>query len=164
MDLSNPRRRYVALPFGAPPTSGVPVATAELVDELGMSEEVAVSALRELVTGGRIRVVANGDIVGSTGLGVVPAAIVFASRSDGFGPGALGILGALGVAGDVHSRDPLSGETIELSFAGGDPEPIRVVLFRAPDEGYLSKHDEYCPLINLFHDDAAAWASQNRER
>ena len=42
---------------------------------------------------------------------------------------------------------------------GGAPEAGPAAVFRAQDEGmYSSIRDEYCPLTNLFADEASAWA------
>lgn len=146
---------------------GAPVVPAEVLAELDISDKEGEPALRDLEAGGRIRLAENGDIVGSAGLSVVPSRHRLRIEKRWLWTwcawDAVGILGALRASGAVRSRDPLGGEPIEVIFSGGVPEPNEAVVFRAVDEGYLSKHDEYCPLTNLFHDGTAApaWADKN---
>ena len=132
---------------------GALVVPAEVLEELGVSDKDGKSALRDLEAGGRIRLDENGDIVGSAGLSVVPSRHRLRIEKRWFWTwcawDAAGILGALRASSAVRSRDPLGGEPIEVIFSGGVPEPNEAVVFRAVDDGYLSKHDEYCPLTNL---------------
>jgi hypothetical protein len=147
---------------------GEPIAPSELGLEGDLSHDAVSTAVAQLAAAGRIEVAGSGTIVGSAGLSVVPSRHQLRILDRWFWTwcawDAVGILGALRASGAIRSPDPLSAAVIELTFARGEPEPSPAVVFRARDEGlYSSIRDEYCPLTNLFADEAGAkaWSRTN---
>lgn len=147
--------------------TGTPVAPEQLADDLGTTDVRTV--VDELAGQGRIRLDAEGRIVGSAGLSVRPDRHKIDLDGRRFWTWCaydyLGIFAALGASGEARSASP-DGQHYQIRFDAGQPEPAPVVLF-LPDDDYAacctSMYEQWCPNSNMFGDTAAAtsWASEH---
>ncbi len=128
--------------------------------------------MAELEKGGRIRLDAEGRVMGAVGLSVEPDRHRI-DLDDGrtfwtwCAWDLLGIFGALHVDGVGRSTSPWSGASLEVRFRHGRPEPGSLVVFR-PDDACRDRcrnlYLEWCSNINLFesHEAAEAWSERER--
>ena len=146
---------------------GRPVDPGELAAVLRRDPADVTTALGRLARAGRLRRNPAGQVVGSHGLSILPTrhelVIDGTRRWTWCAWDAVGILGALGASGQVHSTSPQSGAPIELTFDPGRAPASDVVVFLAADETRDSVVDNWCPLVNFFEHAkaAAAWASSH---
>ncbi|HZU17239.1 MAG TPA: organomercurial lyase [Candidatus Dormibacteraeota bacterium] len=121
-------------------------------------------------TQGRMRLDAEGRVIGAAGLSVEPDRhrVEIAGRSfwTWCAWDLLGICGALRADGVSRSISPWSGTPLEVRFRHGRPEPSPLVVFR-PDDGYRERcqdlYREWCSNSNLFEGREAAEAWSERE-
>jgi len=146
------------------------IAPATLVEVTGIKPERLAVVLDQLDSAGRIRRDADGHVVGSAGLSVVPDRHQIELDGRRFWTWCaydiLGIFGALGASGIALSASPLGGQPIEVDFVRGLPQRDDVVLFRPAadlEDGCENVYGEWCPNSNLFatHELAEDWAKQH---
>ncbi|MEW9548339.1 organomercurial lyase [Nonomuraea sp. NPDC050783] len=147
-----------------------PVPPRRLAAELGEETETVVADLDLLDRAGRIRRTADGDVLASLGLTLVPTrhriAAGPAERHTWCALDALGILGALATDGWIESEAPGAGGRMRIDVRGGVPvgHPAAYVLFVAEQAPVASVVDQWCPLVNFFTDaeSARSWAASAR--
>ena len=146
------------------------VAPATVAELTGIKPERLAAVLDQLDAGGRIRRDANGYVVGSAGLSVVPDRheINLEGRRlwTWCAYDILGIFGALRASGRALSPSPFGGPAIEVVFVRGLPQRDDVVLFRPAADleiGCDNVYADWCPHSNLFatHELAEDWAQQH---
>jgi hypothetical protein len=146
------------------------IATATLAEVTGIKPERLAAVLDQLDAAGRIRRGADGHVVGSAGLSVVPDRHQMELEDKRFWTWCaydiLGIYGALSASGRAVSSSPLGGQPIEVDFVQGLPQRDDVVLFRPAadlEDGCENVYAEWCPNSNLFatHDLAEGWAKEH---
>jgi alkylmercury lyase-like protein len=148
--------------------TGRPVSPVEIAAELNAAPSVAVAELGRLDAAGRIRLSAQGYVVGSAGLSVVPAAHDLWLGSRRFWTWCaydiVGIVGTLEADARSLSRSPASGLEIELQFAAGRAPAGPVVLFLPDDRGSVRTIDDWCANANFFENRevAFAWSAQRK--
>jgi hypothetical protein len=148
--------------FGLLLKSGEPVDRAEWAE----ASDIDVSTLDEILqrrdVAGRIRMDSAGCLVGIAGLSVVPTSheieVDGVVRWTWCALDAVGILGALAANGAIVSREPGSGRSIRIGFAGGVPESDAALFILGGYDGG-SVVEDWCPMVNFFanSDDARAW-------
>ena len=164
MEVQDLDRLVEAVAFRELLSTRAPVAPATLVAAIGMDEATVGRTIAAVADAGHLRLSADGDVVGSAGLSVVPSRHLLTVEGERYWTwcawDAVGILAALGASGLVQSRDPQSGRPVEVAFHDGQPGPTPAVIFMVDLPTYSSAHDEWCPLVNLFESDATAgdWA------
>jgi len=142
--------------------TGLPVEKDDWAASAGLSR----AELDDLLTGdgvkGRVQFNDEGLLVGVAGLTVEPSAhkidVGGVTRYTWCALDAVGILGALGVDGSVHSTDPGTGDPIDISFIDGTPDgDATLFILGGYDGGNVVS--EWCPLVNFFasEDDATSW-------
>ena len=145
---------------------GTPVTVEELVDAVGAGARSVRSAMDESVRHGSARVDAEGRLVGTCGLSVVPHRHEILVGERRFWTwcayDAVGILGALRADGLIRTSDPESGQRIEIAFTRGRTAEGSAVLFVPDFPSSSSVIDEWCPNANLFESEAnaRAWAGR----
>lgn len=147
-----------------------PLTAAELADDLDHTEPAVRTAIHNLSQQGRVRLDADGRVIGSAGLSIHPDRHQIDLDGRRFWTWCaydiLGIFAALRATGHAHSTSPDSGEPLQIRFRDGQPEPAPLVLF-LPDDDYAAcrtnTYDQWCPNSNLFRTAAAAtaWASEH---
>jgi alkylmercury lyase len=142
---------------------GAPARVSELAADLGRPAEEIVAAVEGLNNEGRIRLDREGRVVGAAGLSIGPDRhrIDIGDRTfwTWCAYDVLGIFGALRASGAAHSTSPHSGESLEVHFRHGRPEPTTLVVFR-PDDAFKSccanVYEQWCPNSNFFESRQAA--------
>jgi alkylmercury lyase len=151
-------------------TRAEPIAPATLAGVTGIKPERLALVLDQLDARGRIRRDADGGVVGSAGLSVVPDRHEILLAGNRFWTWCaydiLGIFGALRASGHALSPSPPGGEPIEVVFVRDLPQQDDVVLFRPNadlEDGCANVYADWCPNSNLFatHELADAWAKQH---
>jgi alkylmercury lyase len=151
-------------------TTSAAVAPATLAEFTGIKPERLAVVLDQLNAAGRIRRDADGHVVGSAGLSVVPERHEVELEGRRFWTWCaydiLGIFGALSASGRASSPSPLGGQPIDVVFVRGVPQRDDVVLFRPAadlEDGCENVYADWCPNSNLFatHQLAAGWAKQS---
>jgi alkylmercury lyase len=146
------------------------VAPATLTEVTGIKPERLAVVLDQLDAAGRIRRDADGHVVGSAGLSVVPDRHEIELEGNRFWTWCaydiLGIFGALSASGRALSRNPLGGQPIEVVFVRGLPQRDDIVLFRPAadlEDGCENIYTDWCPNSNLFatHELAEGWAKES---
>jgi len=142
--------------------TGKPVAKRAWASHAGLS----LGELDDLLSGasvkGRVQFNDEGLLVGVAGLTVEPSAhridVDGATRYTWCALDAVGILGALGVDGSIHSTDPGTGESIDIPFTGGTPDSDATLFILGGYDGG-DVVSQWCPLVNFFTswDDATSW-------
>jgi hypothetical protein len=148
-----------------------PVSAAQLAADLDRPEQDVRDVIDDLATQGRLRVDANGEVVGSAGLSIRPDRHEIDLGGRRFWTWCaydiIGIFGALRATGRAWSRLSGDGSRVEIRFRDGHPEPTDLVLFLPEDEELASSctsmYDQWCPNSNLFRsaEAAAAWSSSH---
>lgn len=142
--------------------SGEPVEKDDWAASAGLSRVELDDLLASDEVKGRVQFNDEGLLVGVAGLTVEPSAhkinIDGATRYTWCALDAVGILGALGIDGSVHSTDPETGDPIDISFTDGIPDGD-ATLFILGGYGGGNVISEWCPLVNFFasEDDATSW-------
>jgi len=146
--------------------TGAPVQKTTWAEKAGLS----LDELDEILTGteakGLVQFDDDGLLIGVAGLTVEPTThritIDGATRYTWCALDVVGIFGALGASGSVHSTDPGTGEAIDISFTDGKPDGDATLFILGGYDGGDVVAD-WCPLVNFFASDgdARAWADTN---
>ncbi|TAN32855.1 hypothetical protein EPN29_07500 [bacterium] len=144
------------------------IAPETLAEASGLRLDRLAALLEELDRAGRIRRDGAGQVVGSTGLSVIPDRHEIEVEGRRFWTWCaydiLGIFGALRAGGRAFSPSPPDRSLIEVRFDRGRPRPSDAVLFR-PDTELIdccqNVYEEWCPNSNLFanRELAETWAA-----
>jgi hypothetical protein len=124
--------------------------------------------LRRMNAAGRIRLSADGYVLGSAGLSAAPAAQELWLGSRRFWTwcayDVVGIVGTLGADAQSLSRSPATGAPIRLQFAAGQPPARPIVVFFRDDRGATRIIDDWCSNANFFEtrETALAWSAQRK--
>src|SRR5579884_2709478 len=149
-----------------------PVSLDELAAALGADLAPVAAAIDAHERRGRIGRDADGMVVASAGVSVVPsgyelhiaARVMWAWCANT----ALGVTSALGLGGVILSRSPYSGADLRTRFSGSRPAPGTTGAVLWPSAAFRdscqSAASAYCPALGLFEDAAAAraWAAANK--
>jgi len=161
-------RRTRAAAFHLLLETGRAVSAAQIAAELKAAPSAVEGELQRLDAAGRIRLSAEGHVLGSAGLSVAPAAHELWLGSRRFWTwcayDVVGIVGTLGVDARSLSRSPATGAPIRLQFAAGQPPATPVVVFFPDDRGATRTVDEWCCNANFFETREAAlsWSAQRQ--
>ena len=147
--------------------AGEPVAPDQLATATGLDGPAVRGEIERLAEAGRLRLVASGAISGALGLSVEPTTHELrfgaARRHTWCALDALGIVAALDATGRLRTVSPHTGDPIEIGFVNGTATSgaLHSVLFLARYQAGTPVVDAWCPLVNLFEDEAAAraWAA-----
>lgn len=149
--------------------TGAGITVHDLALDLGQPQRATGAAVEELHGRGRVRLDEEGRLVGAAGLSVRPDRHQIKLGGRAFWTWCaydiLGIFGALRADGWARSGSLHSGDSLEVRFHRGRPEPTSLVLFR-PDESYMSccanVYEDWCPNSNFFEsaEVARAWATE----
>jgi len=148
--------------------TGQAVSAAHIAAELNAAPSDVEAAHRRLDAAGRIRLSGVGQVLGSAGLSVVPAAHELWLGSRRFWTwcayDVVGIVGTLGADAQSLSRSPATGAPIRLQFAAGQPPATLVVVFFPDDGGATRTIDDWCSNANFFETREAAlsWSAQRK--
>jgi hypothetical protein len=150
--------------------TGRAVPIWELASDLDRPVGEVEARVAALSAEGRMRLDAEGRVIGAAGLSVEPDRhrVEIAGRSfwTWCAWDLLGIFGALRADGMSRSISPWSGAPLEVRFRRGRPEPSPLVVFR-PDDVYRERcqdlYREWCSNSNLFESREAAEAWSERE-
>lgn len=147
--------------------TGAAASISDLAADLGQPLTQIELAIEDMKGEGAIQVDDQGQVVGAAGLSIRPDRhrIELGGRTfwTWCAYDILGIVGALGADGTAHSVTADGGESREVRFHQGRPEPTSLVLFR-PDDGYMSccanVYDDWCSNSNFFEsrETATTWA------
>lgn len=147
--------------------TSAPAPVSELARDLGQPADEIRAAIEGLSKEGRIRLDGEGRVVGAAGLSIGPDRhrIDIGDRTfwTWCAYDVLGIFGALRASGEASSASPHSGESLEVHFRHGRPEPTTLVVFR-PDDDFMSccanVYEEWCGNSNFFEsrEAASAWS------
>ena len=154
-----------ATAFRALWTSGRPVSVPSLAEMLpGRSAESIGEDLRWLAARGRARL-DDGEVVGTAGLSAAPTrhrlTVAVKQRFTWCAIDALGILAAGRFNGTLHSTPPGGDRPVVVVFRDGSPAvQTAAAVFIAENAECASVVDDWCPIVNLFPDRAAALAWQ----
>src|SRR5438132_2757253 len=148
--------------------TGRAVSAGQIAAELNAAPSAVEAELRRLDAAGRIRLSAEGHVLGSAGLSAAPAAHELWLGARPFWTwcayDVVGIVGTLGADAQSLSRSPATGAPIRLQFAAGQPPATPVVVFFPDDRGTTSTIDDWCSNANFFETREAAlsWSAQRR--
>ena len=135
--------------------------------------DIAAAANLDLVTverlieraAGRIETDDDGRLLGIAGLTVTPTrheiTIGDNTRWTWCALDAVGILGALGATGTIHSADAQTGADVHIEFVDGRPQSdATLFILGGYDGGNVTA--EWCPLVNFFTNqrDAEDWVAE----
>jgi Alkylmercury lyase len=146
-----------------------PIPPARLADEQGCDLDTVLATLARFEEVGRVRRDADGAVVASAGVSVVPSDYTLAVGQRRCwawcAKTSLGMLGALAAGGTLTTTAPDSGGRLVVEFDEGDPRPTRhAVLWPSErfQSGCSSAVDELCSTYSLFGDadTATAWAHE----
>lgn len=142
-----------------------PVTRQKLATEASLDLSV-VNEILDTRAQGRVQLDDRGDLVGIAGLTVEPTRhrldIDGKTRWTWCALDAVGILGALGATGSIHSIDPRTSDPVEINFTDGHPDGDATLFILGGFDGGNVVED-WCPLVNFFTNrtDAQAWATNN---
>jgi len=148
--------------------TGRAVSAAQIAAELKAAPSAVEGELRRLDAAGRIRLSAEGNVLGSAGLSAAPAAHELRLGSRRFWTwcayDVVGIVGTLGADAHSLSRSPATGAPIRLQFAAGQPPATPVVVFFPDDRGATRTIDNWCSNANFFEnrETALSWSAQRK--
>ena len=148
--------------------TGRAVSAAQIATELYAMPSAVEEELRRLDAAGRIRLSAEGHVLGSVGLSAAPAAHELWLGSRRFWTwcayDVVGIVGTLGADAQSLSRSPATGAPIRLQFAAGQPPATHVVVFFPDDRGTARTIDDWCSNANFFEprEVALSWSAQRK--
>ena len=149
--------------------TGRAVSATQIAAELNAAPSAVEGELRRLdAAGRRIRLSAEGHVLGSAGLSAAPAAHELWLGSRRFWTwcayDVVGIVGTLGADAWSLSRSPATGAPIRLQFVAGQPPATPVVVFFPDDRGATRTIDDWCSNANFFETREAAlsWSAQRK--
>jgi hypothetical protein len=148
--------------------TGRAVSAAQIAAELNAPPSAVEADVRRLDAAGRIRLSAEGQVLGSAGLSAAPAAHELWLGSRRFWTwcayDVVGIVGTLGADARSLSRSPATGAQIPLQFVAGQPPATPVVVFFPDDRGSARTIDNWCSNANFFETREAAlsWSAQRK--
>ena len=164
-DLGQPTR---AAAFRLLLETGRAVSAAQIAAATKAAPSAVEADLRRLDAAGRIRLSAEGNVLGSAGLSAAPAAHELWLGSRRFWTwcayDVVGIVGTLGADAHSLSRSPATGAPIRLQFAAGQPPATPVVVFFPDDRGATRTIDNWCSNANFFEnrETALSWSAQRK--
>src|SRR5712691_3807589 len=137
--------------------TGRAVSATQIAAELNAAASAVEGELRRLdAAGRRIRLSAEGHVLGSAGLSAAPAAHELWLGSRRFWTwcayDVVGIVGTLGADAWSLSRSPATGAPIRLQFVAGQPPATPVVVFFPDDGGATRTIDDWCSNANFLRD------------
>ena len=138
------------------------VTRAEVAAATGLDETTIATVIEG--NAGPVELDTDGSIVGIAGLTINPTphqvVINDKTRWTWCALDAVGILGALGATGSIHSTDPATGKQIDISFLEGTPDTDATLFILSGYDGANARGD-WCPLVNFFATrvDAESWVS-----
>ncbi len=148
--------------------TGQAVSAHQIAGELNAAPSAVEVELRRLAAAGRIRLSAEGHVLGSAGLSAAPAAHELWLGARRFWTwcayDVVGIVGTLGADARSVSRSPATGAPIRLHFAAGQPPATPVVVFFPDDRGTVRTIDDWCSNANFFEtrETALSWSAQRK--
>lgn len=148
--------------------TGRAVSAEQIAAELNAAPLAVSEELGRLDLAGRICQSLVGQVVGSAGLSVVPAAHELWLGSRRFWTWCaydiVGIVGTLEADARSLSRSPATGVDIQLEFAAGRAPAGPVALFFPADRGSVRTIDDWCSNANFFEnrDLAVSWSAQRK--
>ena len=148
--------------------TGRAVSAEQIAAEITVAPLAVSAELGRLDAAGRIRLSLEGQVVGSAGLSVVPAAHELWLGSRRFWTwcayDVVGIVATLEADARSLSRSPATGEGIQLEFAAGRAQAGPVALFFPADRGLVKTIDDWCSNANFFEnrDLAVSWSAQRK--
>jgi hypothetical protein len=150
--------------------TGLPASLAQLADDLNQPEPAVQNAIDDLHRQGQIRLDADGRIIGSAGLSIQPDRHQIDIDGRPFWTWCaydiFGIFAGLRANGHARTITPDTGQTVELDFCNGRPQPAPFILFLPDDDPACctNAYEQWCPHSNLFHsaETATAWATDHR--
>ncbi len=143
---------------------GRPIPLDELAAAAGLTRRGVDEILTRPEARGRVRLDAEGRVVGIAGLSIEPTRhelrIGTTPRWAWCALDAVGILGALAADGTVASSDPHTGRPVVVDFVAGEPHGEAALFILGGYDGH-DVVEEWCPSVNFFGtaDDAAAWVA-----
>ena len=161
-------RRTRAAAFHLLLETGGAVSAAQIAAATKAARSAVNADLRRLDAAGRIRLSAEGNVLGSAGLSATPATHELWLGSRRFWTwcayDVVGIVGTLGVDARSLSRSPATGAPIRLQFAAGQPPATPVVVFFPEDRGATRTIDNWCSNANFFEnrETALSWSAQRK--
>lgn len=146
---------------------GTPATVAGIAEATGYGREQVEADLADLAGAGRIQRTAAGDVSGCMGLTLEPTSHTIslngALRHTWCALDAFGIMGALRARGWIDSINKSTGRAFRVDIEdgvprGADPSWVVFILDRRPVSSLIK---EWCPLVNIFENTAAAhsWAA-----
>jgi hypothetical protein len=148
--------------------TGRAVSAAQIAAATNSAPSAVEADLRRLDAAGRIRLSAEGHVLGSAGLSAAPAAHELWLGSRRFWTwcayDVVGIVGTLGADAQSLSRGPATGAPIRLQFVAGQPPATPVVIFFPDDRGTVRTIDDWCSNANFFEtrDAALSWSARRK--
>jgi hypothetical protein len=146
--------------------TGRAVSSAQIAAAIKVVPSAVEADLSRLDAAGRIRLSAEGHVLGSAGLSVVAAAHELWLGSRRFWTwcayDVVGIIGTLEADARSLSRSPATAAPIRLQFAAGQPPATPVVVFFPDDQGATRTIDDWCSNANFFEtrDAALSWSAR----
>jgi alkylmercury lyase len=142
---------------------GRPIEITEWAEAAGLDEPTITDALSR--HSGRVELDDQGRLLGIAGLTIEPnrheLEIEGQKRWTWCALDSIGIMGALSATGIVRSRDPKTGDAVEIPFTEGTPDAdAHLFILGGYDGGNV--REEWCPLVNFFtsRDDAETWVAE----
>ena len=148
--------------------TGGAVSAAQIAAATKAARSAVNADLRRLDAAGRIRLSAEGNVLGSAGLSATPATHELWLGSRRFWTwcayDVVGIVGTLGADAHSLSRSLATGAPIRLQFAAGQPFATPVVVFFPDDRGATRTIDDWCSNANFFEnrETALSWSAQRK--
>src|SRR5713226_8781568 len=146
------------------------VSATQIAAELNAAPSAVEGELRRLDAAGRIRLSAEGHVLGSAGLSAAPAAHELWLGSRRFWTwcayDVVGIVGTLGADARSLSRSPATGAPIRVLLMVRRPPATQVVVFFPDDREATRTIDDWCSNANFFETREAAlswWAQRKME-
>ncbi|MFQ5967926.1 MAG: organomercurial lyase [Acidimicrobiia bacterium] len=132
---------------------GHPVDQGTWATSAGVDRSTLAEVMNRAGARGRVELDPEGRLTGIAGLSIEPTRhrihIEGATRWAWCALDAVGILGALGGDGTVHSTDPGTGDQIEITFRNGKPEGD-ATLFILDGHADVNLKETWCPMVNFF--------------
>ena len=141
---------------------GEPIDPSDIATAAGLDVATVETLIEQAA--GRIETDDDGRLLGIAGLTVSPThheiTIGDEKRWTWCALDAVGILGALGATGTIHSADAQTGADVHIEFVDGQPHgDATLFILGGYDGGNVT--EEWCPLVNFFttHTDAEEWVA-----
>ena len=162
MTLTTDMARLRAAGFQLLLDRGEPIDPSDIATAAGLDLPTVERLIEQAA--GRIEIDDDGRLLGIAGLTVVPTrheiTIGDEKRWTWCALDAVGILGALGATGTIHSADAQTGADVHIEFVDGQPQgDTTLFILGGYDGGNVT--EEWCPLVNFFtnHTDAEDWVA-----